>query len=301
MGTDQDITNINTIGEDALRGGAGDAAVTYDVTSGLEQVARRRIGALATRMSMVVCLNTATAMTDPKNTVPSIGMEPDKVLVLGGGTASSWTTKVHRLDTLTGGVGSDLAEVGLILNGARSGIELHGGWADSANSAALGMQHVAANVVCNRSREMAFEVLPEPNNFYFSFTALKDVPLVASTAGTEQVTTVAAELAAADYGMGKQIGMLDARPELRVVGAGVETTAPDALEGVVGVRRAGGRRQEGAEAAVHEVCRLVSAHQAKVEAPPPELPPGWRDQRRHASPCVGQAARRRCQINNCLG
>ena len=62
MGTDQDITNINTIGEDALRGGAGDAAVTYDVASGLEQVARRRIGALATMMSTVVCLDAAAVM-----------------------------------------------------------------------------------------------------------------------------------------------------------------------------------------------------------------------------------------------
>ena len=54
MGTDQDITNINTIGEDALRGGAGDAAVTYAVTSGLEQVARRRIGALAAKRRLAI-------------------------------------------------------------------------------------------------------------------------------------------------------------------------------------------------------------------------------------------------------
>ena len=53
MGPHQDITNINITGEDALHGGAGGAAVPNDVNSDLGQVAWRRIGALATRMSMV--------------------------------------------------------------------------------------------------------------------------------------------------------------------------------------------------------------------------------------------------------
>ena len=86
MGTDQDITNIITIGEDALRGGAGDAAVTCDVTSGLEQVARRRIGALATMVSAVVGRDAVAVMTDTKSAVPSIGTGPGKILGLGGGT-----------------------------------------------------------------------------------------------------------------------------------------------------------------------------------------------------------------------
>ena len=55
MGTIRDITNINTIDEDALCGEAGGAAVLNDVNNDLGQVARRRVGALAAMMEAVVC------------------------------------------------------------------------------------------------------------------------------------------------------------------------------------------------------------------------------------------------------
>ena len=73
MGTHQDITNINITGEDALRGGAGGAAVTNAANSDLGQVARRRTGALAAIMAVVVCREAAMVMTDTKIAVPSSG------------------------------------------------------------------------------------------------------------------------------------------------------------------------------------------------------------------------------------
>ena len=90
MGTIQDITYINTTGEDALRGGAGGAAVPYDVNRDLGQVARRRIGARAAMMLAVVGRGAATVMADTNIAVPSIGMGPGKVLPLGGGAATIW-------------------------------------------------------------------------------------------------------------------------------------------------------------------------------------------------------------------
>jgi hypothetical protein len=276
MGTIRDITNINTIDEDALCGEAGDAAVLNDVNNDLGQVARRRVGALAAMMGAVVCRDAAVVMTDAKIAVPSSGMGPGEGLALGGGAATIWTAKVCGSDALPGVVDYYLAEVGLGLRGARPGIGLLGGCADCANSAALVTLLGAVYVVCSRSRGTACEALLEPSGSHFDATALKDAPLITSTADTERVEMVVAELAATDYGEGKYCGMLDARPELLVVGAEGWTTTPDALECEVGVRRAGGRRQEEAEAAVHKACRPVSAYQAEVEAPPPEPPPGRR-------------------------
>ena len=292
MGTHQDITNINITGEDALRGGAGGAAVTNAANSDLGQVARRRTGALAAIMAVVVCREAAMVMTDTKIAVPSSGMGPGEGLALGGGAAGIWKIMVHGVDTLPGGVDCDLAEIGLSSNGARPGVEFRGGGADGVNSATLVMQFDAVYVVCNCLRGMAFAVLLEPNGSHFGLAAFKDVSLIASTADIAWGEAVVTELAATDFSEVKYIDTLDARPELRVVGAGAWMTTPDALACVVGVRRAGGRRQEGAEAAVHKACRLVSAYQAKAEAPPPEPPPGRCDQRRHALPYVGQAARR---------
>ena len=292
MGTIRDITNINTIDEDALCGEAGGAAVLNDVNNDLGQVARRRVGARAAMMEAVVCRDAAVVMTDAKIAVPSSGMGPGEGLALGGGAATIWAVKVCGSDALPGVVDYYLAEVGLGLRGARPGIELLGGCADCANSAALARLLGAVHVVCSRSRGTACEALLEPNGSHFGSATLKDVSLIASTADIAWVETVVTELAATDFSEVKYIDTLDARPELRVVGAGAWMTTPDALACVVGVRRAGGRRQEGAEAAVHKACRLVSGYQAEVEAPPPEPPPGRRDRRRHASPCVWQAARR---------
>ena len=94
MGTIRDITNINTIDEDALCGEAGGAAVLNDVNNDLGQVARRRVGALAAMMGAVVCRDAAVVMTDAKIAVPSSGMGPGEGLALGGGAATIWTVKV---------------------------------------------------------------------------------------------------------------------------------------------------------------------------------------------------------------
>ena len=109
--------------------------------------------------------------------------------------------------------------------------------------AALVTQLVAVYVVGNCSRGTASTVLLEPSGSHLGWTALKDVPCIASTADIARVKRMGAELAATGYGEVEQMGMLDARPELLVVGAGGWTTTPGALESVVGVRRAGGRKR----------------------------------------------------------
>ena len=102
MGTIRDITNINTIDEDALCGEAGGAAVLNDVNNDLGQVARRRVGALAAMMGAVVCRDAAVVMTDAKIAVPSSGMGPGEGLALGGGAATTWAVKVCGTNALPG-------------------------------------------------------------------------------------------------------------------------------------------------------------------------------------------------------
>ena len=65
---------------------------------------------------------------DTKTAVSESRLGPGEGLALGGGASAIWTLKVGAVGINPTGLDNDFVEVGLSLSGARSGIELRGGW-----------------------------------------------------------------------------------------------------------------------------------------------------------------------------